>query len=326
MYDYVKRYRWAKLKVGLVITLSLLITFIAVMFAGNIETIFAPRSNIHALFDDIKGLRAGSPVWFAGVEIGSVRSMDFTIRQNINVEMSIISSYLSYLKKDSKADILTLGLLGDKYIEITQGTAGAVGLAPEDTIMGTSHIEIQDVVETGQESIASLSEFINKLEDVLLKIEKGEGTVTKFLSDPSVYNNLDRASNELAELVKRVKSGKGSFSRLLNEDAVYTDVAASASDIASSAEDLKLFSNRLQTSKGSMNKFIEDERLYNNINDVSNKLNTLLEKVDRGEGFVGALMNDEEISVELKTTLKELNALIKDVKDNPKKYFKFSVF
>ena len=55
MYDYVKNQRRAGLKVGLVITIALIIVFIAVMFAGNIERVFAPRSNIYALFDDIKG-------------------------------------------------------------------------------------------------------------------------------------------------------------------------------------------------------------------------------------------------------------------------------
>jgi phospholipid/cholesterol/gamma-HCH transport system substrate-binding protein len=333
MYDYKKNHRRAGLKVGLVITIALTIIFFAVMFAGNIERIFAPRSNIYAVFDDIKGLREGSPVWFAGVEIGSVHSIYFTPQQTIHVEMSIISGNLQYLKANSKADILTLGLLGDKYIEITPGSTDAASLKAGEMIMGTSHIEIQDVVETGQESIASLSEFINTLEDVILRIEAGEGTVKKFLTDPSVYNNLDSATNELTELIKKVKTGKGSLSRLLNEDTVYKDVAASASNIASSssniassAEDIKLFTRKVQTSDGSLNRFIEDESLYENINDVSDKLNSLLARVDRGEGFVGALMKDEEISAELKTTLRELNTLIKDIKDNPTKYFKFSLF
>ena len=326
MYDYKKNHRRAGLKVGMVITIALTIIFIAVMFAGNIERIFAPRSSIYAVFDDIKGLREGSPVWFSGVEIGSIQSISFTAQQTINVEMSIISGNLQYLKSNSKAGILTLGLLGDKYIEITPGSADAASLKAGDMIMGKSHIEIQDVVETGQESIASLSEFINTLEDVILRIEAGEGTVKKFLTDPSVYNNLDSATNELTELIKKVKTGKGSFSRLLNEDTVYTDVASSASDIASSARDIKMFTEKVQTSKGSLNKFIEDERLYENINDASEKLNTLLAKIDRGEGFAGALINDEEISGELKTTLRELNTLIKDIRDNPAKYFKFSLF
>ncbi len=319
MYDYVKHLRWAKLKVGVVISIALAVIFLSVMFAGNIEKIFTPRSNIYAVFNDVKGLRKGSPVWFAGVEIGSVKSINFTPQQNIMVKMSIVSGSLKYLKRDSRADILTIGLLGDKYIEITPGSSGAESLRVDDTITGTSHVEIQELVETGQESIAGLSEFISKLDELIVKIESGKGTITRLLTDPSVYDNLNNATNELTDLVKRIKSGKGTLGRLLNEDTLY-------SDIASSAEDIKKFSKKLRTSGGTLNKFIEDKRLYENINEVSEKLNRLLDSVNSGKGVAGSLMNDEELSTEFKTTLKDLNSLIKDIKKHPEKYFKFSVF
>ncbi len=319
MYDYVKHLRWAKLKVGLVISIALAVIFLAVMFAGNIEKIFTPKSNIYAVFNDVKGLREGSPVWFSGVEIGSVKSINFTAQQNIRVKMSIVSGSLNYLKRDSGANILTIGLLGDKYIEITPGSTGAESLRAEDTIRGTSHVEIQELVETGQESIAGLSELVAKLDKLIVKIESGKGTVTRLLTDPSIYDNLNNATNELTDLVKRIKSSKGTLGRLLNEDDVY-------SDIASSAKDIKAFSEKLRTSGGTLNKFIEDERLYENINEVSEKLNGLLDSVNSGKGVAGSLVNDEELSTGLKTTLKDLNSLIKDIKKHPERYFKFSVF
>jgi phospholipid/cholesterol/gamma-HCH transport system substrate-binding protein len=148
--EYVKHLRWAKLKVGIVITIAMVIVFFAIMFAGNIERIFAPKVLIYAVFDDVKGLRDGSPVWFSGVEIGSVQSISFTAEETILVEMLITADTVHFLKEDSEADILTLGLLGDKYIEITPGSRKAVPLEAEDTITGTSHVEIQEVVETGK--------------------------------------------------------------------------------------------------------------------------------------------------------------------------------
>jgi phospholipid/cholesterol/gamma-HCH transport system substrate-binding protein len=110
MYDYVKQARWARLKVGLVITIAIVVVFLAVMFAGNIEKMFAPRIEIHASFDDVKGLREGSPVWFSGVEIGAVKDIQFTIQRHITVSMIIFQDTLQYLKKDSMAQILTLGI------------------------------------------------------------------------------------------------------------------------------------------------------------------------------------------------------------------------
>jgi phospholipid/cholesterol/gamma-HCH transport system substrate-binding protein len=319
MYDYIKHIRWAKLKVGLVITIATVIVFLAVMFAGNIEKIFLPKVKLYAGFSDVKGLREGSPVWFSGVEIGAVKKIQFTEERKIKVEMLINSDIINYLKKDSLADILTLGLLGDKFIEITSGSRDSAGLEAGDTISGISHVEIQDMVETGQESIANLSEFITTLEGVLINIEHGEGTISKFIKDPSLYDNLDNVTRELTDLVVKLKGGKGTLSKLLSEDTVY-------SDISISADNAKKFTERLQNSEGTINKLIEDKSLYENFDEVTGKLNGILGKIEKGEGFAGSLLKDDELADELKSVLKEMSALMKDVRENPRRYFKFSFF
>ncbi len=353
MNDYVKRLRWAKIKVGAVITVCLIIVFLAAMFAGSIENFFAPRVAIYALVNDVKGLRDGAPVWFSGLEIGAVKSIEFTIQQKLKVEMSVSADSLKYLKKDSRANILTLGLLGDKYVEITPGSNEAEGLKAGDTIVGKTQTEIQDVVQTGQASIAKISDFVGMLEEILVKINRGEGTVSKFIQDPSVYDNLKDAIEELTTLIKKLESGQGTIGRLLNEENVYVDLSSSVKDIKRFAESLKgsegslnklindpslydrfqkasesldIFTQKLVSSKGTVNKLIEDESLYENVNAASEKLNSLLGRIDKGEGLIGSLVKDDELSKELKSTIKELNALIKDIKERPHSYFKFSIF
>jgi len=98
MYDYVKQQRWAKLRVGIVITVASGIVFLAILFAGNIEKVFAPKAQIYATFTDIKGLREGAPVWFSGVEIGSIKSINFTTGREIQTEISISAETLKFLK------------------------------------------------------------------------------------------------------------------------------------------------------------------------------------------------------------------------------------
>ncbi|GBD95364.1 MAG TPA: MCE family protein [Nitrospirae bacterium] len=353
MYDHVKQHKWAKLKVGMVVSIAFIIVFLAVMFAGNIEKIFAPTVMIYAVVDDVKGLRDGSPVWFSGVEIGVVKSIEFSIHQKVKVKMSIASDTLKYLKKDSRANILTLGLLGDKYVEITPGSNEAESLKAGDEISGKTQIEFQDVVQTSEASIAKITDFINMLEEILVKMEKSEGTVARLITDPSVYDNLEEAIKALTTLINKIESGKGAIGRLLNEETIYTNLSSSVDDIKQFAkklegsegtlnklindpalydrfrkasESLDTFTQKLALSKGTVNKLIEDESLYENINAASEKLNSLLERIDRGEGLMGSLVRDEEFSKELKSTLRDLNALIKDIKENPHNYFKFSIF
>jgi phospholipid/cholesterol/gamma-HCH transport system substrate-binding protein len=353
MYDYEKQQRWAKLRVGIVVTIAIGIVFLAIIFAGNIEKIFAPRSRIYATFTDIKGLREDAPVWFSGVEIGSVKSIKFTTEREIQTEMWVSTDSLKFLKQDSKANILTLGLLGDKYIEITPGSRTAAGLHAGGTITGQTTMEIQDVVRTSQESIAKISDFVNILEGILKKIESGEGTLSKLLNDPSVYDNLKDTTEEFTKLIRKIENGRGTISRLLNDDTLYADISSSVKDInlfarslrdskgtlhkliddpslydrfQKASENLDVFTQKLSSSKGTINRLIEDESLYGNINSASEKLANLLEKIDRGEGLAGRLVKDEELAKELKMTLTELNTLIQDIKKNPGRYFRFSVF
>jgi phospholipid/cholesterol/gamma-HCH transport system substrate-binding protein len=353
MYDYVKHLRWAKLKVGIVITVALLIVFLAIMFAGDIEKVFAPKSKVNAIFNDVKGLRVGSPVWFSGVEIGAVKSIKFTAQQSIRVEMMIHTSSLKYLKKDSRANILTLGLLGDKYVEIAPGSKEGAELKAGNTIMGATNIEFQDVIETGEKSIAKISDFIGMLEVILAKIERGEGTVAKFIQDPAVFNNLKDALGELTALLSKVENSKGTVGRLLNEDSLYTGMMSSVEDIKlfadnlkvsegtlhkliddpslynrfqSASESLDIFAKRMEQSRGTFAKLVEDDSLYNNIDSVSGKLDNILDQVERGEGLMGTLVKDQELSSDLKLTIKEIRLLLQDIKKHPGKYFRFSLF
>jgi phospholipid/cholesterol/gamma-HCH transport system substrate-binding protein len=353
MYDYVKHHRWATLKVGAVITFALGVTFLAIMFAGSLEKLFIPRVSVFAMVDDVKGLRAGSPVWFSGVEIGAVKSIDFTIQRKVNIEMTVVSNALNYLKKDSRANILTLGLLGDKYVELTPGSPVSESLRAGDTLQGSTQIELQDVVQASQSSIAKISDFVGMLEEILVKVDKGQGTVSKFIGDPAVYDNLNNTLHELSVLVKKIEQGGGTVGRLINDDRVYADLSSSVSDVRLFAESLRgsegtlnklvqdpslydrfqkasesldSFTQNLAASRGTLSKLIDDESLYVNLNSASEKLNILLDRIDKGEGVVGSLVNDGKLSSDLKATIADLNGLIRDMKENPKDYFSFSLF
>lgn len=248
MFDMKKQLLWSKLKVGTVITLGLLVTFFTVFFAGGIQDLFSPKVELKARIQDVKGLRNGAPVWISGIEVGSVTGINLNPESGTTVTMSLNKSALNYIKKDSQASVLTMGLLGDKYVELTIGTPQAGQVKPEDTIEGAAQIELKDMMETGTASVQKMSDFINKLEHLVTEIEKGQGTASKLLNDPSLYENLNDSSRRLSSILKRVEKG------------------------------------------------------------------------ERG------LVTSKETDKEIKAALEELRQLLKDIKQHPTKYFKFSLF
>jgi phospholipid/cholesterol/gamma-HCH transport system substrate-binding protein len=75
MFEMKKQLSWSALKAGAVITLAFVILFVVVMYAGTIERIFTPSIELEAVFQDVKGLRKGAPVWLFGTEVGSVKDI-----------------------------------------------------------------------------------------------------------------------------------------------------------------------------------------------------------------------------------------------------------
>jgi len=401
MFDMKKQLRWSKLKVGLVITLALLILFIAIIFAGTFEGIISPKIELKAQFRDVKGLRSGAPVWIFGTEIGSVKKINLDPVYGTIVTISVNKSARGFIKKDSEASILTMGLLGDKYVELNAGSALAEPVHPGEMIKGTAKMEFTDIMGTSAETIARMTEFINKLDTLVTQIEKGEGTVTKLLTDPAIFDNLKNTTQTLSLVLEDVKKSRGTLRMLIEDPSVYNKILTATSSIeemsrtfnessgalkrfvqdpslydkmlaaTSSIEafsktfnessgtlkrliedpslydkmlaavsELEAFSSRLKEGNGTLKKLVEDPELYQNLQQGSKYLSSILGRVDKGEGMAGALIRDEELTKELKETFEklkgltveadeltvELKALMKDIKENPKKYFKFSLF
>lgn len=353
MYDIKKEMAWSKLKVGIVITIAFATLLVTVFFAGDIENIVSPKAVIMIDMKDVRGLRRGSPVWFSGVEVGTVKSIDLHQTYGTVVTLSINRDVFSYLRKDTHATVQTMGLLGDKYIELSPGSPDAPLLRPGDMVKGTTEIGIQDVVATGVVSLEKLNDVAEQLGRLVTKIEKGEGSVARFLTDPSVYNNLKDTSERLSVIAADIQSGKGTLGKLVENDLLYDR-------LVSSSVSIEEFSNKLNTGDGSLNRLIEDRslydrlhgaassleeftlklnsgpgtlsrladdpKLYENLTEASGRLSTILQRIDNGEGTAGAFIRDQELAQELKDTIRELRELTADIKKNPKKYFKFSIF
>jgi phospholipid/cholesterol/gamma-HCH transport system substrate-binding protein len=326
MFDMKKQLMWAKLRVGLVITLALLTLFVTVFFAGNIQDLFSPKVQIKAEIKDIRGLRKGAPVWISGIEVGSVKNIDLNPEHGTLVAMLINKGAAKFIKKDSKATVLTMGLLGDKYIEISNGSPQAELIKPGDMVKGATQLEIQDIVNASSVSIQKVTEFMDKFGNFIEQIEKGEGTIAKFLKDPSIYNNLRDTTKTLSMVLKDFKESEGTMKLLMKDPSLYNKLLNTTSS-------LEEFSSKLNRGQGTLRRLAEDPQLYENLNTASKQLSLILERIDSGEGIAGSLVKDKELNREVKDTLTELKTsvtefkeLIRDIREHPQKYLKFSVF
>ncbi len=353
MFDLKKEIRWAQVKVGIIITAALAVLFIGVFISGSIVSVLTPKVTIRAVIADVKGLKEGAPVWLFGIEEGSVTKISLDPTFGTVMTLSLHKKVLGFLRKDATASVQTMGLLGDKYVDLTSGSSAAPPLQPGDMIHGTPQIEFADIMKASAASIQKATDFMDRIGRLAEKIEKSKGTVSRFLEDPSLYDNLKESSKQLALLARDIHEGRGTIGLLVKDPTLYER-------LASASKSLEGFSSKLESGSGTLNRLMEDDVLYNrlvgaassmdefgkklndpsgtigrllgnpqlyeNIDNASRKLSLILDKIDRGEGAAGKLVSDKEMANDLKEVVSELKKLTVDIREHPRRYFKFSVF
>jgi phospholipid/cholesterol/gamma-HCH transport system substrate-binding protein len=326
VFDVKKQLKWAKLRVGLVVSAALVLLLLTVFFSGKIEELFTPKVIIKAQIRDVRGLRNGAPVWLSGIEIGFVKDISLNPEYGTLITMSIRKSLVPYIGSDAYANIMTQGLLGDKYIELTSGNPEAGRIREGSIIKGGAQLEIKDLVEASSKSLSKVTEFVNKVDLIVGHFEKREGTISKLLSDPALYDNLKQSSATLVAVLKELNESEGSIKMLIKDPSLYNNMLAASSS-------LEKFSRTISEGNGTIKRLAENPELYDNLKNASKKLDAVLSGIDSGEGAAGALVRDKELAKQLKEAVAGLNQVVgelkeltKDVRAHPDKYFKFGIF
>lgn len=247
-----------RIKVGLFIFFALFVMGSVVFILGSQRNIFSPQFSIFCDFDDISGLRAGAPVFLAGLNVGRVDAVLFSKDLNnkkLRIKLSINKDYQDRVRRDSIASIQGQGLLGDKSVMVSVGTAtepmvkdGDV-LASEPPIDFTVFLQkgnklldtvnkaadnIQKMVEGMGDSKGDVKVMVHSLRNIFAEIESGQGLVHSLIYDRSsqqAIHNITEATadfkataDNLREMSEKIKRGEGSIGGLINDPTVYYDL------------------------------------------------------------------------------------------------------
>jgi len=179
-------------KVGLFVFLAIVILGVFIFKIGNLKS-YGVGYPLRFVFGHVSGVKSGSPIRFAGVDIGEVskvRIIDSPGSKKTQVEViAVIKKSLS-IPRGSQAYVNTLGLLGEKYIEIIPPDEFNSFLKPNDSIIGTDPVLMQDWIDEGQKVVKDLGELIHKL-------KTAEGTIGKLLYDDRLYQELEALVTDL---------------------------------------------------------------------------------------------------------------------------------
>lgn len=175
-----------ELKVGIFVFVGLVILIIFILSIGGFKT-WSSGYRINFDFNFVNGAKVGAPVRFAGVDVGEVKKvkLEFIPQENrSNVRLEAWIRNIIKIPSDSTVWVNTLGLLGEKYVEIIPGKDYANCLGVDGSLTGIDPLPIHQIFNNAES-------ILRNLDDGIAKIRNKEGSLGKFIYDDSVYNQLE---------------------------------------------------------------------------------------------------------------------------------------
>ena len=181
-----------EMKVGIFVFIGLIILVIFVLSIGGVKT-WASGYRVNFIFGFVNGVKTGAPVRFAGVDSGVVKSIKvYYDPKNLNTKVKI-NCWVNknvHIPLDSKIWVNTLGLLGEKYVEIMPGNDYSKLLSEGQDLVGEDPLPMNDIMKTAKNITDNVNTGIQRI------INK-EGTVGKLLYDDKVYNELEATVTDI---------------------------------------------------------------------------------------------------------------------------------
>jgi len=304
--------KWGELKVGLLITLAIVVLLWA-SFTGSGTSIFEDKISYIAYFDNVNGLIAGAPVWIAGVEVGNVKSVKFVNLDSANqieITIRVKQSVTNMITTDASIRLGTIGFLGDKYAEIIPGTIGKPLLTEGSAIRTEATGDISAVLSEGEDMMTSARHVMTNLDEITKRMKNGEGTLGQLATNDILYTELTSMIGSMTVLIEGLQG---------NQARITTAVENISVNLESVAE-------KANSNSGTIGKLLGDPGLYDNLHASTGRIDSILAKINQGRGTAGAMVNDDEMYQEIKNLIVRVENLVSDIEENPGRYFKFSVF
>jgi len=287
------RDRRLSLSVGAFALVSFVALAVAIVSLSTRSGVWAPRYRLIGYFDNVQGLIGGAPVWLAGRPVGRVESVRFGTRPDgrpaLQVVMQIDEEVRERIRSDSVASIGTIGLLGDRYVEISIGTSAANPLEDGAELATLTPLDLGSVVGKGTQALDNISKLAGNLNVLVEGFAKEEGG-----------RSLASSLGAFRGIVSQIQDGNGLLHSLIYDDYAGGGVES----IDRSLERLENILREIDTGDGVLHSLIYDAPTDQDIViealEAGARLNSILAKIDRGDGSLGLMVNDPTLYEDLK--------------------------
>jgi phospholipid/cholesterol/gamma-HCH transport system substrate-binding protein len=251
-----------KMKLGVFVTLGMVIFILAVYFVGERQQMFRKTFHLSGVFRDVGGLQAGNNVRFSGINVGTVADINVVSDSSVRVDILIDEGIRKFMKKDATASIGSEGLMGNKTLIMTPGTGGKQQIENNDTVRTVLPMSLDDIMASVKTTIDNASNITGNVSKIASNIQEGKGTVGRLLMDKQMSQEFDSTFASLRE-------GSAQFKMLMDKantmGEILLTLKAAVDTTNKIAMDLSKITNGIQSGKGTIGHLLMDETLPQNV-------------------------------------------------------------
>ncbi len=212
-----------KVRLGLFIAGGLSLFVLAIFIIGKQKNLFNPVFNLTSTFYNVSGLQVGNNIRFAGINVGTVDNITIINDSSVKVDMLLRKNVQQFIKSDCQVGIGSEGLIGDRLLVITQGSANASMARDGQKLESDEPIETDAIMASLQITAGNAEIISEQLAEIMSKINGGNGTLGRLIQDSTIAENLNqtifnlkKSSKGLDENMEAVKHNvflKGYFNK-----------------------------------------------------------------------------------------------------------------
>lgn len=338
---------WSELKIGVLAVGAVIITVVTIFMLTGSRGFFWQRYRLKTRFSNVAGLKPGSPVRLAGVEVGTVSDV-VLVGDQVDVSMEVNKGFQPRITSASLAKLGSVSLLGESAVDINPAGQGTPipewGYVPT----GRAAAGISDITDSAGRGIEDLTGMIRDLRsgkgtagkmlsddqlyvelrrfvaaagDLTEGLKQGKGSLGRLLTDRATADALEKSLKNVEEITRQLGSGQGSLGKLLKDDAF-------SSSLTSATKNLDLLVGKLNSGQGTAGKLMTDTAMFDRLTSLSGRLDDLVSRLNEGQGTAGQLLKDKQLYENMNGVVADARLLIADIRKDPKKYLnvKVSIF
>ena len=269
-------------KLGLFIFFGSFLIVMSIFTIGNKESLFVETVIINSKFENVEGLKTGAPVRLSGFTIGSVNNIVLSGDSlgTVIVTMHIEKSLQHFIRLDSEASIVTEGLVGKKVIAIRPGSPSQAIVGAGSFIKSKTPLNITQVIEDTQAIIVYVKDLTKDFSAIVSKINEGNGSIGKLVNDDELYNAAVDITISAKTSLDSITSKMDQIAELI----VQTNSTASKvfTDIDTSMVAIKNIVMKLERGEGSIGKMLNDDDVYDSLKVMISNLTVSTEAAMEG--------------------------------------------